>query len=150
MYEHVDSQGWPCHGQQDTSGPARVLHHPKLSRDMVSYVECCFFLDVPVDSVCKMHVKKYIDMDAATRDRDFFLCKKDVVNIYNRLMKGNYHFQKKDEMSVNLWYRKHPDDFFFYQKPNGGDIPFIVGIQTKWMLETMVKLSNNKIGRAHV
>ena len=90
MYEHVDSQGLPCHGQHDTSSHARVLHQPKLSRDMVSYVESCFFLDVPVDSVCKMHVKKYIDMDAAAQDSDFFLCRKDVFNIYNRLMKGNY------------------------------------------------------------
>ena len=52
---------------------------------------------------------------------------------------------KKDEMSVNLWYRKHQNDFFFYQKPNGGDVPFIIGIQMKWMLETMVKLSNNSL-----
>ena len=60
-------------------------------------------------------------------------------------MKGNYQLRKKDEMSVNLWYRKHQDDFFFYQKPNGGDVPFIIGIQMKWMLETMVKLSNNSL-----
>ena len=60
-------------------------------------------------------------------------------------MKGNYQLHKKDEMSVNLWYRKHPNDFLFYQKPNGGDAPFIVRIQTKWMLETMVKLSNNSL-----
>ena len=53
---------------------------------------------------------------------------KYVVNIYNHLMKGKYELHKKDEMSVNLWYRKHQDDFFFYQKPNGGEIPFIVGI----------------------
>ena len=145
MYEHVDSQGSPCHGQHDTSGLVRVLHQPNLSRDMVSYVESCFSLDVPVDFVCKMHVKKYIDMDAAARDRDFFLCRKDVVNIYNCLIKGNYQFHKKDEMSVNLWYRKHPIDFFFYQNPNGGDVPFIVGIQMKWILETMVRLSNNSL-----
>ena len=55
-------------------------------------------------------------------------------------MKGNYQLHKKDEMSVNLWYRKDSNEFFFYQKPNGGDVPFIVGIQMKWMLETMVKL----------
>ena len=102
-------------------------------------------MEVPVDFVCKMHVKKYIDMDAAARDRDFFLCRKDVVNISNRLMKGNYQFHKKDEMSVKLWCQKHPIFFFFYQKPNGRDVPFIVGIQTKWMLETMVKLSNNSL-----
>ena len=75
-----------------------------------------------------MHVTKYIDMDAATRDRDLFFSIKDVFNIYNRLMKGNYQLHKKDKISVNLWYRKHQNDSFFYQKPNGGDVPFIIGI----------------------
>ena len=58
MYEHEDEQGWPCHGQLDTSGNARTLHKPKLSRDIVSYVESCYFLGVPPDSVYKMHVKR--------------------------------------------------------------------------------------------
>jgi hypothetical protein len=44
-----------------------------LSRDIVSYVESCFFLEVPIDSVCKMHIKKHVDMDSTTRDRDLFL-----------------------------------------------------------------------------
>ena len=48
-------------------------------------------------------------------------------------------------MSVNLWYEQHTDDIFFYQKPNGKDVPFIIGIQTKWMLENMVKLSHNSL-----
>ena len=87
MYEHVDRKGWPCHGQQDTSSHARVLHQPQLSRDIVSYLESCFFLDGPVDSVCKMHVKKYIDVDVVARDMDLLLCMKDVVNIYNHQMK---------------------------------------------------------------
>jgi len=60
-------------------------------------------------------------------------------------MRGNYQLHKKDEMSMNLWYRKHPDDFLFYQKPNGGEIPFIVGIQMKWMLDTIVRLSINSL-----
>lgn len=96
MYEHIDSKELPCHGQHDTSCHARALHQPKLSRDMVSYVGRCFFLNVPVDSFCKMHVKKYIDMDATARDRDLFLCRKYVVNIYYCLMKGNYQLHKKD------------------------------------------------------
>jgi len=54
---------------------------------MVSYVESCFFLEVLIDSVCKMHVKKYVDMDATTRDMDLFLCMKDDVKIYNHLVK---------------------------------------------------------------
>ena len=48
-------------------------------------------------------------------------------------------------MSVNLWYHKHREDLFFYQKLNGAEIPFIMGIQTNWMLDTMVKLSHNRL-----
>jgi len=66
MYEQVDSQGWPCHGQHDTSGHARSLHQSKLSRDMISYVESHFFLEVPVDSFTNCMLKKFVDMDAAT------------------------------------------------------------------------------------
>jgi hypothetical protein len=73
-----------------------------------------YFFEVPIDTVCKMNIKKYVDMDAVDRDRNFFLCRKNVVNIYNRLMKRNCQLNKKDEKSVNLWYEKHKDDFLFY------------------------------------
>ena len=60
-------------------------------------------------------------------------------------MKGKYQIHQKDEMSINLWYQKRSKDFFVYQKPNGPGVPFIMGIQTKWMLDTMFKLSHNII-----
>ena len=63
MYEHEDGEGWhedgegwPCHGQHDTSGDARTLHRPRLSRDIVAYVESCFSLGVPIDIVYKIHI----------------------------------------------------------------------------------------------
>ena len=83
---------------------------------------------MPIEAVCKMHIKKYVDIDSKDRDRDFLLCKKYFVNIYNRLMKGNYQLHKKDEMSVKIWYEKNQTDFFFYQKPNGENVHFIAGI----------------------
>ena len=90
-------------------------------------------------------MKKHVKLDATTRDMDYFLSRKDVVNIYGRLSKGNYQLHKKDEMSVNLWYQKHKENFFLYQNSNGADVPFIIGIQTKWMLETMVKICHNNL-----
>ena len=60
-------------------------------------------------------------------------------------MKGKYQLHQKDEMIINLWYQKRSKDFFVYQKPNGPGVHFIMEIQTKWMLDTMVKLSHNSI-----
>ena len=87
-----------------------------------------FFLQVSIEAVCKMHIKKYVDIDSRDLDRDFFLCRKDVVNVYNRSMKGNYQLHKKYEMSVSLWYAKNQTDFFFYQKTNAENVPFIARI----------------------
>ena len=87
MYDHEDGQGWPCHGKRDTLGDDGPKTKPILSRDMMSYWESLFFLQVPSGSVCKMHIKKYVDIHATTRDRDFFLHRKDIVNIYNHLTK---------------------------------------------------------------
>ena len=145
QYDHEDGQGWPCHGKHSNLSDDVTERKARLLKDMISYLESCYFIELPIDSVCKMHIKKYIDIDATTRDRDFFLRRKEIVNVYNRLTNFFYQLHSKDEMSVNLWYQINQDDFFFYQKPNGADIPFIAGIQTKWMLETMVKLSHNSL-----
>ena len=123
------------------------MHKIGLSRDNIYYVESCFYFDVLVDSVCKMNIYKHVYIDAKNCDRDFLLWRKDVENIYNRLRKGKYQLHQKDELSVNLWCQNHKDDIFFYLKPNDRDVPFTIGIQTKWMLETTIKLSyNNSIG----
>ena len=63
MYEHEDEGGWPCHGQHDNLGDVRTMHRPKLSRNIVAYVESCFSLGVLVDTIYKFHIKRHVDMD---------------------------------------------------------------------------------------
>ena len=91
-YEHKDTQGFPCHGRHDTLGEPRSMHKTRFSRDIISYVESCFYFDMPVDSMCKMHINKHVDIDATNQDRYLFLCRKDVENIYNQ---ENISFTKK-------------------------------------------------------
>jgi hypothetical protein len=63
-------------------------------------------MEVSIDVVYENHIQQHLEMDTEDRGRDFFLTRKDVANIYNCLMKGKYQLDKKDEMSVNLWYQK--------------------------------------------
>ena len=64
MYEHEDENGWPCHGEHETSSESRSKNKPRLSRDMVSYMESFLVLEVPIDTVFKMNIKEYVDMEA--------------------------------------------------------------------------------------
>ena len=71
MYEHEYEKGWPCHGKLNTLGEARTLHNPKLTKDIVAYVESCYLLGVSIDSTNKMYIDRHVDMDPTIRDRKF-------------------------------------------------------------------------------
>ena len=116
-YEHEDVRGWPCHKNNDTWGEPISMHKKRILRDIVSFVESCFYIYVPLDLMCKMHINKHVDMDVGDRDRDFFLSRKDVADIYARLSKGKYHLHQKYEISMNLWYQNHKHDIFSIKIP---------------------------------
>ncbi|GLJ18412.1 hypothetical protein SUGI_0326200 [Cryptomeria japonica] len=51
-----------------------------------------------------------------------------------------------DAKSVSLWYAEEKDNFFHYKTPNNVENgSFIIGIQTPWMREMMVKHSHNLV-----
>lgn len=53
---------------------------------------------------------------------------------------------ENDAKSVSLWHVEEKDNFFYYKTLNSGEnIPFIIGIQTPWMQEMMVRYSHNSI-----
>ena len=72
-----------------------------------------FYMGVAIDVVCQMHIERHVDIDVEQCSIDFFLTRKYVVNIYARMRKGNYQLHKKDETSVNLWFKRRQNDFFF-------------------------------------
>ena len=106
---------------------------------VVSFWECPLIQQIKCTSTDMLTWIQQFEIES------FFLSRKYIVNIYSRFMKGKYQLHKKDEMRINLWYQKRSKYFFVYQKPNGLGVPFIMGIQTKWMLDTMVKLSHKSI-----
>lgn len=78
--------------------------------------------------------------------RDSFMKRKDVSNMYNNIKRLEYVKHESDPMSVDCWVSECPEIFFFYQQQDVvKNIPFIIDIQTKWMLSMMVKYSHNNM-----
>ena len=117
-----------CHGRHGKSSHPRYLHKLELSRDIIFYVESCFFMDVPVHVVYNKHIEPHIDMDVGNRVRVLFFTRKHVANIYHLPMKHKHQFHSKDEMSVNIWYYKQLDSFFLFWKPNAPNVPFFLSV----------------------
>ncbi|GLJ37316.1 hypothetical protein SUGI_0756990 [Cryptomeria japonica] len=78
--------------------------------------------------------------------RDTFLLRKDVLNAWKRVRSIRSQKNEDDAKSVSLWHAQEKDNFFYYKRPdNIENVPFIIGIQTSWMQEMMVKHSHNSI-----
>eukprot|EP01018_Ginkgo_biloba_P038637 Gb_21205 [translate_table: standard] len=78
--------------------------------------------------------------------RYIFMKKKDLMNIYSKLSNLYYEKYKRDVISVYLWVKEISDDFFYYKCVNESQgIPFVIGIQTLWMRNMMVKYSHESL-----
>lgn len=146
LYVHEDKNGWPCHGILDRSGDPRARNAPRLPVEMVLSVEAMYNLGLPINVVYEQHILEVAEgrYDICLKNnRDSHLMRRDIINICNRLVKTKFQLHKNDSTSVNLWYQREQKSFFFFQRPEAEDMPFIIGIQTEWMLHKMVEHSNN-------
>jgi hypothetical protein len=87
----------------------------------------------------KINVRKVMTKD------DFFR-QQDIVYLDHKHIKKNWRLHKNPAISLYTWAFNHPDDVFYFQdvnKDNGIHVPFTIGIQTPFQLQSMVSLGDN-------
>ncbi|KAH9299154.1 hypothetical protein KI387_030836, partial [Taxus chinensis] len=142
---HCDVNGECCHGKnENTINDPHLNVAPYLSDECKTYIESILLMGVTVDMVYDKYIEDPSNVGISSR-RDEYMTRKDVVNAWKRVhcRRSQKHFD--DAMSVNLWHAEERDIFFYYQRPNGTTVPFIMGLQTPWMCERMVQHSHNSI-----
>ncbi|GLJ28003.1 hypothetical protein SUGI_0549830 [Cryptomeria japonica] len=144
-FTHCDANGEFCHGKDDPSSGPRSNFAPRLSNECKSYIETLLLMGVGIDTICEQH---YLDhgLTKLMNKRDTCLLRKDVLKAWKRVRSLQSQKNEDDAKSVSLWHVEGKDNFFYYKRPNNVEnIPFVMGIQTPWMREMMVKHSHNSI-----
>lgn len=144
-FSHCDANGEFFHGKDDPSGDPRSSVARRLSNECKSYIESLLLMGVGIDTICEQH---YLDHGfiQLMNKRDTCLLRKDVLNAWKRVRSLRSQKNEDDAKSVSMWHVEEKDNFFYYKGPdNVENIPFIIGIQTPWMREMMVKHSHNSI-----
>ncbi|MCO5588011.1 hypothetical protein L7F22_041965 [Adiantum nelumboides] len=78
--------------------------------------------------------------------RDDFLTPKDVSNIAKQLAIIRQEVDNEDALSARLWCILNKQDVFIYQEQNlADDVHFILGLQTDWQLEVMLKFGHDRL-----
>ncbi|KAH9291714.1 hypothetical protein KI387_043097, partial [Taxus chinensis] len=129
---------------ENTINDPRLNVAPYLSNECKTYIESLLLMGVTVDMVYDKYIEDPSNVGILSR-RDEYMTRKDMVNAWKRVRcrRSQKHFD--DAMSMNLWHAEERDIFFYYQRPNGTTVPFIMGLQTPWMCERMVQHSHNSI-----
>ncbi|GLJ26768.1 hypothetical protein SUGI_0521860 [Cryptomeria japonica] len=77
------------------------------------------------------------------KKRDSFVTHKDVMNMAIRVHSIRSRKHVHDATSILEWKKQDEANLFIFQQPQGTDRPFIMGIQTSWMLDMMVRFSHD-------
>ena len=149
--QHVNKDGVVVHGGMKTGD--RGCFAARLSPTIRKFVDDCLHEGYTVHQVMKKHLKflRKWEADGGVITRDLLITPKDVRNIARKHAKETYMLDSNDAQSVRMWVQKNPDKVFHYTETNktspvqvqgqlnGDNIPFTIGIQTKWQREMMAK-----------
>ncbi|GLJ52010.1 hypothetical protein SUGI_1105570 [Cryptomeria japonica] len=141
---HVNNNGEACHGVDDTSNELRSQFAPNLSDECKAYIERLLLMDVSVDAIVDGHLDDLIFHDMLKK-RDSFVTRKDVINAAMRVCSIRSRKHVHDATSILEWKKQDEAKKKKFQQPQGADRPFIMGIQTTWMLDMMVRFSHDSI-----
>ena len=80
-----------------------------------------------------------------------FLSDQDVRNLSSKKVAEMYRLHPNDALSVRMWVESNGDSVFYYEETGklgpgalqAHNDPFVIGIQTPWQNETMLKFGHN-------
>jgi hypothetical protein len=81
-------------------------------------------------------------------NRDDFFTRNDVRNMERTIHNSSLEVLGNDAWSVKIWIQRHRKDVFYFQD-NSSSESFILGIQTDWQLQQMLRYWNNSFISFH-
>lgn len=139
--KHVDKTGAPCHGILDLDAVGtRAMYAPRISEELRQKVMFMLYVGISLDNIVQHHAE-VVQGHGGPHNRDDFLTRNDVRNMERVVRNSSHKLHANDDCSVKMWVQRHQKYVFFHQDDSNAD-PFILGIQTDWQLQQMLRYGN--------
>ncbi|KAK9034753.1 hypothetical protein V6N11_050906 [Hibiscus sabdariffa] len=141
---HVNKSGFVCHGplDKDAIGPG-AKKIPYISNEIQQQTMSMIYLGIPEENVLEKHieyVQRYGGSDATVST----LASQYVRKLGMIIKRSTHELDLDDQASIRMWVDRNKKSIFFYQDTSETD-PFILGIQTEWQLQQMVRFSHRSL-----
>ncbi|GAB2258211.1 hypothetical protein Droror1_Dr00014371 [Drosera rotundifolia] len=138
---HVNKAGFVCHGplDGDAIGPG-TPKTPYVCEDIQQQTMSLIYLGIPEENVLQKHIEgiqRYCGSDAKVNK----LASQYVQKLGAIIKRSSHELDLDDQASLKLWIERNKKSIFFYQDSSDAD-PFILGIQTEWQLQQMIRFGH--------
>lgn len=145
---HVDKIGSPCHGILDNNSVGtRAMYAPRISDELRQKVMSMLYVGISLDNIIQHHTE-VMQKQGGPHNRDDFLTRNDVRNMERIIRSSTHELDKNDEDSVRIWVQRHQKHVFFFQD-NYVSESFVLGIQTDWQLQQMLRYGHDNFISFH-
>ncbi|MBA0835002.1 hypothetical protein Goarm_007315 [Gossypium armourianum] len=141
---HINKSGFVCHGplDKDAIGPG-AKKIPYISNEIQQQTMSMIYLGIPEENVLEKHieyVQRYGGSDATVST----LASQYVRKLGMIIKRSTHELDLDDQASIRMWVERNKKSIFFYQDTSETD-PFILGIQTEWQLQQMVRFGHRSL-----
>ncbi|KAL2512193.1 zinc ion binding [Abeliophyllum distichum] len=142
--KHVDKQGLPCHGPQDKKAAGtRAMYAPYISEDLRLRVLSLLYVGVSVETIMQRH-NESVERQGGPSNRDDLLTHRYVRRQERSIRRSTYELDADDAVSISMWVESHQSLVFFYKDFSDSE-PFVLGIQTEWQLQQLIRFGNRRL-----
>ncbi|VAI17345.1 unnamed protein product [Triticum turgidum subsp. durum] len=145
---HVNKSGFVCHGplDRDAIGPgARKV--PYVGSEIQQQTMSLIYLGVPEENILQTHIEgiqRYCGSDAKVDN----LASQYVHKLGMIIKRSTHELDLDDQASIRMWVDRNKKSVFFHQDSTETDA-FVLGIQTEWQLQQMIRFGHQNILASH-
>lgn len=141
---HVNKSGFVCHGplDKDAIGPG-AKKIPYICNEIQQQTMSMIYLGIPEENVLEKHIEgiqRYCGSNAKVNT----LASQYVHKLGMIIKRSTHELDLDDQASIRMWVERNKKYIFFYQDSSESD-PFILGIQTEWQLQQMLRFGHRSL-----
>ncbi|KAK9162080.1 hypothetical protein Syun_002982 [Stephania yunnanensis] len=142
--KHVDERGLPCHGPQDAQAVGtRAMYAPYISDDVRLLLFSLLHIGFSVETIMHIRNKPVEGQDGLFNCGDL-LTHRYVRRQERSIRRAKYYLDEDEMVSIEMWAERHESDIFIYEEFSDSE-PFVLGIQTEWQLQQMIRFGNQSL-----
>ncbi|KAE9617161.1 hypothetical protein Lalb_Chr03g0032501 [Lupinus albus] len=141
---HINMSGFVCHGplDRDAIGPG-AKKIPYICNEIQQQTMSMIYLGIPEENILEKHIEG-IERYCGSNSKVNSLASQYVHKLGMIIKRSTHELDLDDQASISMWVERNRKSVFFHQDTSESH-PFILGIQTEWQLQQMVRFGHRSI-----